>query len=195
VTPSSQQGSAGSSLSYTVKVTNYDSASCPATTFNITAINLPTGFTATNGSISVGPSASASADVLVTSPAGFPDSTNTFMLAATDATSNNHAGSVQATYIVFTDLVAPSVTITKPLSGSTIPSKGNLQIAAKAIDNRVVAKMELYVDTKLVKTCSSVSSCSINYSSSNISMGGHTITAKAYDSAGNVGSQQIQVTK
>jgi hypothetical protein len=90
------------------------------------------------------------------------------------------------------DTTAPTVTITSPASGA---SGSKFTIAAKATDNVGVTKMEAYGDTTLLTTNTA---SSLNYSwttkSTKTPRGTHTITVKAYDAAGNVGSASVNVT-
>jgi hypothetical protein len=70
VSPSSQSGQAGSVLSYSVSVTNKDSAGCGGSTFGLQA-NVPSGWTAAFASsgLTLSPGASGSTTLTVTSSA------------------------------------------------------------------------------------------------------------------------------
>jgi hypothetical protein len=88
------------------------------------------------------------------------------------------------------DITAPVVSISSPSNGATIGS--NTKINVKATDDTRIAKLEIYVDG-ILKASSSKSSLSYGWSSRKASTGAHTITAKAYDAAGNVGQTTITV--
>jgi hypothetical protein len=109
------------------------------------------------------------------------------------------------------DTTPPHVTITSPAtatsSTTSTSSKGGgsggggktsskVIISATATDDSgTVSKMEVYIDGGIVQTSTS---SSITYGWSlkgrNVSKGSHTITVKAYDPSGNVGSTSESVT-
>ncbi len=90
------------------------------------------------------------------------------------------------------DVVAPVAKIGSPADGSVI--SGNVAITGSATDDVGVTSLRLLVDGGQV---ASVSGSSISYrlNTKKLSAGSHTITLKAYDAAGNVGSHSIQVTR
>lgn len=108
--------------------------------------------------------------------------------------SGNFATSTQVT-VTLVDGTAPIANITSPQNGATIPSSGNTTIAATATDNIKVTKIVLMRDATTLKTCTNVNSCSISVKNSTFTSGPHTITAKAYDAANNIGTKVINVTK
>lgn len=88
------------------------------------------------------------------------------------------------------DTVNPTVSITSPAANATV--SGNQTVTAEANDNVGVVKVELYIDGVL-KLSDLVSPYSFSWDTTN---GGahpcngnhnHTLQAKAYDAAGNVG--------
>ncbi len=90
------------------------------------------------------------------------------------------------------DVVAPVAKIGSPADGSVI--SGNVAITGSATDDVGVTSLRLLVDGGQV---ASVSGSSISYrlNTKKLSAGSHTITLKAYDAAGNVGSHSIRVTR
>lgn len=80
------------------------------------------------------------------------------------------------------DLVAPVVNITSPANGSTVSDL--VYITANATDAVGVSKVEFYVDGILVGESSSAP-YGYGWQST---VGQHTLVAKAYDAAGNVGT-------
>ncbi len=88
------------------------------------------------------------------------------------------------------DTTPPVVTITNPLAGVTLNGAGF--ITASATDDVGVTRMELYFDNQLL-TQSSSGAISVNKDVSGLPNGTHTITAKAYDAAGNAGIMSIDV--
>ncbi len=91
------------------------------------------------------------------------------------------------------DAQAPVVSITQPVSGSTLASKTLVNISAT--DNVGITHVEFFVDGVLVKTLTKVP-YSFNWNTSKVAVGSHTLTARAYDASGNEGaSASVSVTK
>ncbi|MBW3538537.1 right-handed parallel beta-helix repeat-containing protein [Candidatus Parcubacteria bacterium] len=83
------------------------------------------------------------------------------------------------------DATAPTASITAPAGGSTV--SGNTSVTATASDNVGVTKVELYIDGKL--TAADIAApYSFSWNTAGFTNGSHTLAAKAYDAAGNVGS-------
>lgn len=92
-----------------------------------------------------------------------------------------------------TDTTAPSAKITSPSSGMTLSKKSTIKVSAS--DNVGVVRIEVFVNGKLLSTVSG-SSASVNWNTAKLSKGTHTVSALAYDSAGNVGTAPaVSVTK
>lgn len=106
----------------------------------------------------------------------------------------NPYGAVETVPSAPADIVAPDVQITRPSSVSSISGVQDLQ--ATANDVYGVEKVEIYIDDVLTQTDernpispgSTLSSYSWN--TTQISDGIHTVYAKAYDGAGNIGTSQ-----
>ena len=90
------------------------------------------------------------------------------------------------------DTTPPTTQVTAPASGSTV--SGSVTVTATASDNVGVTKIELYIDGALLASGAS-SPESAAWSTAGAANGGHAITSKAYDAAGNVGtSATVTVT-
>lgn len=89
------------------------------------------------------------------------------------------------------DSTAPSVAMTSPASGSTVARHKSVALAAQASDNVSVAKVEFYNGTTLLGTDSSAPYTATW--NSGTKSGDQTITAKAYDPAGNVSTTSATV--
>jgi hypothetical protein len=99
------------------------------------------------------------------------------------------------------DTTAPKVTVSSPADGAQMKGKASVNATASDDSGKVV-KMEVYVDGGIVQTSTSGS---ITYKWGIKSNGGghkntsssggtsHTVTVKAYDPTGNVGSAAITV--
>jgi hypothetical protein len=91
------------------------------------------------------------------------------------------------------DNTAPSATITSPKNGSHVSRYETISVSAT--DNVSVARIGIYVDNILVKSCTGAL-CSHVWDTGNAAAGDHVITASAWDSAGNLGhSPAITVKK
>lgn len=73
---------------------------------------------------------------------------------------------------------APTVSLTSPASGASIPAGSAVPLAATAGDDGAVSKVEFYVDGTLVNTDTSAP---YGYSATGVAAGSHTAKAKAYD--------------
>jgi poly(hydroxyalkanoate) depolymerase family esterase len=83
------------------------------------------------------------------------------------------------------DTTAPTVNVTAPTSGSTV--SGTVTITASASDDVGVSRVEFFVDGALVGSDTS-SPYSFAWNSTAAANGSHALMAKAYDAAGNVGT-------
>jgi len=88
-----------------------------------------------------------------------------------------------------TDTQAPSVSIASP--GSTV--KGIVTVGVNATDNMSVGRVELYVGGTLVAT-DTTAPYSFSWDTTSRADGATTLTAKAYDGSGNVGTSSLSVT-
>jgi hypothetical protein len=93
---------------------------------------------------------------------------------------------------IFEDTVAPSVVITSPGDGASIASR--VTVRASASDDSGISRMELFVDGVL-KSLKYKSALSYNWNTRKLSGGMHTISVKAFDTAGNEGIDTITVDK
>ena len=83
------------------------------------------------------------------------------------------------------DTTAPSVTLTSPANGTAVDKGSTVTITANATDNIGVTKVEFLVNGTVVNTDTSAP-YSYGWSTASAATGNHTVTAKAYDAAGNV---------
>jgi len=119
--------------------------------------------------------------------------TYTYTVAAYDSNGNtsSQSGSVQAT-TGSSDTTPPSVSISSPANGVTVSSTVTVQ--ASASDNVGVTKVEFYLDGFL-QTTDTTSPYTWSWNTASSTNGSHTLSAKAYDAAGNMGgSSNVSVT-
>ncbi len=192
ITPSSQQGTAGQKLNYSISVTNQDNSACSASTFNVNATVLPSGFTSTSGSASIAPGSTVSIPFAVTSPTTASNGTYTFTATAEDSTNASRSGSAPAGYVVFSDITAPIVNLTSPADGAKLAR--NQSVKVSATDNVKVTSIQVYVDGALL-TSSTASTLSYKWNTGSVVSGPHTLLVKVSDGAGNIGQKTITVYK
>ena len=115
----------------------------------------------------------------------------TLSAKAYDAAGNvGTSGNVSVT--VVNDTAAPAVSLTAPGNGATL--SGTVAVTASASDNVGVSRVEFYQDGALL-SAGNVSPYSYSWNTSTVANGSHTLSAKAYDAAGNVGqSANLPVT-
>ena len=90
------------------------------------------------------------------------------------------------------DTTPPAAQIRTPAAGATVA--GTITIVAVATDDVSVSKIEMYLDGSLIGIASS-SQYSQSWDSTTVPNGGHALSAKAYDPAGNVGtSPEVSIT-
>jgi hypothetical protein len=91
---------------------------------------------------------------------------------------------------VSADVTAPTVSLTAPAAGATV--SGTTTLSASASDNTEVSRVEFYDGTTLLGT-DTTAPYSSTWNTVGRSNGFHTLQARAYDTAGNVG-QSASVT-
>jgi hypothetical protein len=101
------------------------------------------------------------------------------------------AGNVSAVYgspitvvITLADTTKPTVSVSTPVNNARV--SGTATVIATATDNSSVAKVEFYINGVLYATDTS-NTYSYIWNTSSMANGTYTISAKAYDAAGNVG--------
>lgn len=118
-------------------------------------------------------------------------STRTYAVSGGEVTitiSSHSPVFVEPSSVLQEDTTPPTVSITSPADGSTV--SGSVTISATASDNIGVSKVELYVDETLKATDGGTSPYSFSLNTTELSDGSHTIMAKAFDAAGNIGVSQ-----
>ncbi|MBI5484059.1 MAG: fibronectin type III domain-containing protein, partial [Deltaproteobacteria bacterium] len=99
-------------------------------------------------------------------------------------TAGNIGVSADSIVNVFNDTSAPTVSIILPANSGTI--SGTVSISASATDNVGVSKVEIYLDG-ILRSTSSGEVYGYQLDTLTIANGTHSISARAYDAAGNVG--------
>ncbi|HVJ17517.1 MAG TPA: Ig-like domain-containing protein, partial [Polyangiaceae bacterium] len=81
------------------------------------------------------------------------------------------------------DATPPSVALSAPAAGATLT--GAVTLSADASDNVAVSKVDFYAGTTIIAT-DTTAPYSVSWSSTNLANAAYSLTAKAYDAAGNV---------
>ncbi len=89
------------------------------------------------------------------------------------------------------DTTAPTVSLTSPGNGSVI--SGTANVAASASDNVGVSKVEFFVNGSLRNT-DTTNPYAFSLDTTTLTNASHTLTARAYDAAGNVANSNVTVT-
>ena len=198
VGPGSQTATPGTTVGYSVTVTNQNTTACGPSTFNL-AQGLPAGFSggfaSTNLAIAAGSSASTTWSVASASTT--PNATYTLDATAADSaaasSSVSHASLVVYAAPTVVDSTPPTVSIASPAAGSTV-NGGRLTISANAADASGIQAVEFYVDGNLLAR-DTATPFTANWSLRKVASGSHTIRVIATDNAGNKAEQVISVTR
>lgn len=121
--------------------------------------------------------------------------TYSYYIRAYDAAGNTSApsGTITVQTPEMPDTTAPSVSFLSPAHNATVSSSMVIKVAAS--DNKNIAKIELYIDGKMVSSNTGLTTLSYTWNSKKASRGAHTLTAKAYDTSGNTSQTSITVYK
>ena len=118
----------------------------------------------------------------------------TIVAKAYDAAGNVTSTTIPITLLAAPDTTAPTVSITAPAAGSEVTVGTPVAVAATAADDTAVTKVEFYIDGVL-KSTDTVSPYAYSWPTTGVTAGVHSLTAKAYDAAGNVtSSSAVSVT-
>lgn len=118
---------------------------------------------------------------------------HTLSATAVDAAGNSSTASISVIVNNVVDMTAPVVRITSPGDGTKVTT--NVSVKVNASDNVGLTRVELYVDGML-QGVSTAAPFTTKWNTAKTAKGPHTLSCKAYDSAGNVGlSQSVSVSK
>jgi hypothetical protein len=112
---------------------------------------------------------------------------------ATDSSGNSKLASVGVTVQASPDTTPPTVSISAPITGSTVG--GTITVKGSASDsNSAVAEVQVSVDGGAYQPAAGTSSWSIGVATSGYANGSHSLSARAIDAAGNSSSTTDTVT-
>lgn len=118
---------------------------------------------------------------------------HTLTATAVDASGNSNVVLISVVVNNVLDVTAPTIKINSPSDGTKVTS--NVSVKVNAADNIAVTKVELYVDG-ILQGVSTAAPFTTKWNTAKTSKGPHTLSCKAYDSAGNIGvSQPVSVSK
>jgi hypothetical protein len=120
--------------------------------------------------------------------------THTLSAQAADAAGNTTTATARTVTVSNTDTTAPSVSMTAPASGATV-SGAAVTVSANAIDNVAVTSVQFLLDGAALGAPDTSAPYSIDWDSTAVSNGTHTLSARASDASGNAAtSASVTVT-
>ena len=177
--PTSLSVAQGAQGADTVTITSLNGFSAATA---LTASGLPSGVTAAFAPASLTPAGNGSATSTLTFTASSTASMGAKAVTITGTSGSlTHSATVNLTVSAAGDTTPPTV------SASETGSSGTITLAASASDNVGVTKVEFYVDGTL-KATDTTSPYSATLDSTTLANGSHSLVAKAYDAANNVGT-------
>jgi len=188
--PASQSGAPGSTLRYSVSITNRNSSSCGNSTFAL-GETTPSGFTGAFASNSVTLAPGSSTTVAWSVASSTQSGDGVYSLQARAAESGGSAGSAAASYVVYADASAPTVSVTWPADGATIASKPT-SLSASAYDANGIARIDFFVNGTSVGS-STTAPYQVRWNAKK-SKGANTLTVRAIDTAGNASEATARFT-
>jgi hypothetical protein len=177
--PASVTVTQGSTATSTLSVTSQNGFNA-ATTLSVSG--LPTGVSAALSPNPVTPAAGGSASSTLTFTA-----TSTATTGAKTVTVSAVSGSLTHAATISLTVAAAGDTTPPTVSASEAGSSGTITLSATASDNVGVSKVEFYVDGTL-KATDTTSPYSATLDSTTLANGSHSLVAKAYDAANNIGT-------
>jgi hypothetical protein len=122
----------------------------------------------------------------------YPDS-NGIIRIYVNSTATSQVGMISGLQVIpgSANVGAPTVAFTKPANGTILPEGSNLTVTATASETGgTIAKVEFYDDTTKIAT---LTTSPYTFTWNDPDPGSHTLTAKATDNVGTIGSASIVV--
>jgi hypothetical protein len=190
--PQSQSGSAGSSRSFAVAVSNRDGAGCPTSAFALNNV-VPAGWTGavSPSSVAVAPGATAQATLTVTSAQAAAAGSYAVVLNLADGVEPAHTSTASATFAVTPTADTTSPTAPASLAASPIQKLKQIRLSwGASSDNVGVAGYRVWKDGAVV-----ASTAGTSWSDAAVISGQtYTYAVEAYDAAGNRSALSNSVT-
>mgnify|MGYP001820565351 CR=1 FL=1 len=193
LSPSSQSADAGSTLNYTIQLTNQDNTACANSTFVLSG-NLPTGWSGSvsPNTVTLSPGEAGSATLSVTAPGTAAPGSYTFQVQTFDNQEPGHAASINASYVV-NDTTPANDTEAPTAPGGLAASANTKQVSlawSASSDNVGVVGYRVYRDGVVI-----VSTTETGYTdrdgTSNVM---YEYTVDAFDAANNASARSAPVT-
>ncbi len=189
INPKSAFAQPGSTVAYSVSITNNDTVVCGPSDFAL-SYEIPNlwnaGFSV--NPLTVDPGTSSSSSLSVTSDLGALDEFYDIIVNATNSSATSFGGVDTATYVVSSDTEPPEVSIIAPIDGSIV--SGVADITVSATDNVRVTQVEFLINGDPISSDSSAPYV-YPWNTANFTDDIYTISAKAYDGANNVGTSIV----
>ena len=188
MSPAMQSGQAGATLSYSIFVTNNDSADCGATTFALTS-SLPSGWagTVSPSTVTIQPGAAASATLSVTSAKTAAAGNYAIAVNLSDGVNAAHEATANGTYSVMGDTTPP--TAPSALTAKLVRSKVSLAWTGST-DNVKVTGYKVWRNNAVVAQVTGTT-----YTDAAVTSGQtYAYFVTAFDGAGNVSAASNSAT-
>lgn len=175
---------------YTLKMTTSFSGAQVPNTFNLNPVQYTVAGTSVYGFVDVNGNFNTANGAVFNNIA--PDASGMIRVYVNTLSTTDVAG-ISGLQITpgRTSAPVPSVTITNPINGSVLPEDVSLGIGANASEtNGTIARVEFYADTTLIGVDSTAP-----YTMTWVQPdpGGYTLTARAVDGLGNIGTSTITI--
>lgn len=184
--------STSASYSFSASANRTLTANFTAATCSYTLGSTSASFSASGGSSSFGITAGSTCSwtasttyswITVNSSSGTGNGNVYYTVAANTSTSSRSGTiTVAGQTVTISQAGAPAVSLTTPTSGSTISN--TVATAANASSSSSIAKVEFYYDTGVLIGTATASPYSVNWNTTNVANGAHSVYAKAYDASG-----------
>jgi hypothetical protein len=130
------------------------------------------------------------------STSSLPNGTHTIAARAVDTSGNASTTSESVTVSNNVsppaDTTAPTISFTTPSAGASV--SGTVTVSGTASDNAAVSKVEIKVDSGTWQPAGGTTGWSWAWSTSGVTAGTHTLTARATDSSGNASTATLPVS-
>jgi len=190
--PAGQSALAGSTVSYTVSLSNQDGTSCPARTFSLSQ-SVPAGWSASASpaSLTVGAGTTVQSTLTVTSPSGAAAGAHTVIISVNDPSHGAHIANTSITYTVSSpaDTTPPS----PPANLTAVANQKQKQIQLSwrpASDNVAVSGYSIWRNGLMVGTTAGTAWADTSAVAGVL----HTYFLVAQDGAGNVSAPSNSAT-
>lgn len=178
----------GNAVTFTATIKNQGTAATPGSTALNVAFSVD-GSVVSNGSVAGPLAVGASMNVSASSAWSAAAGSHTVLVNVDpgnlipESNKNNNTLSTSMS-VSSPDTTPPTVSLSAPAAGTKLTGTSDI-ISATASDNVGVTRVEFYVDGSTLINTATTAPYNYNWNPTTVSSGSHSLTAKAYDAAGN----------